>query len=154
MLPQLSMSCLKLECVLPKFSGIMKQVKLLASCQHYTACRVDKQCAKCTIGSSVQAGEQGVYIQRVCKCVQVVHFKCDKLRYCLGILNSFPKQFPSSTQAVSKLVHHLDIYVSKGVSKLHTACLLCKVVVLYISNNLTGYWVGNTHPPLYSLGLT
>ena len=61
MLPQLSMSCLKLECVLPKLSGIMKQVKLLASCQHYTACRVDKQCAKCTIGSSVQAGEQGVY---------------------------------------------------------------------------------------------
>ena len=41
--------------------------------------------------------------------------------YSLGKLSSFPKQFPSGTQAVFKLVHHLDTYVHKRVSKLRTA---------------------------------
>ena len=40
----------------------------------------------------------------------------------LGKLSSFPKQFPACTQAVSQLVHHLDMYVHKGVSKLCTTC--------------------------------
>lgn len=34
----------------------------------------------------------------------------------LGKLSSFPKQFPSGTQAVFKLVHHLDMYVHKRVT--------------------------------------
>ena len=55
------------------------------------------------------------------KCAQAVHSKYDKLRYYLGKLSSFPKQFPSGTQAVFKLVHHLDMYVHKRVSKLRTA---------------------------------
>ena len=84
------------------------------------ACGVDKKCAKvyypqmCTTRCTR-------YGQNVYKCAQVVHSKYDKLGYSLGKLSSFPKQFPSGTQAVSKLVHHLDMYVHKRVSKLRTA---------------------------------
>ena len=62
----------------------------------------------------------------MCKCVQAVHFKYVKLGYCIGKLSSFPEQFSSSALAVSKLVHHLHMYVHKGVSKLRTT-LCCAV---------------------------
>ena len=66
----------------------------------------------------------------MCKCAQAVHSKYDNLGYSLGKLSSFPKQFPSGTQAVFKLVHHLDMYVHKRVSKLRTAYFSAVFVII------------------------
>ena len=83
----------------------------------------------------------------MCKCAQAIYSKYDNLGYSLGKLSSFPKQFPSGTQAVYKLVHHLDTYVHKRVSKLRTAyfCAVSQAIVSQVTGNEPVYLFSQEH---------